>query len=241
MSQESSVIQGLWVGDRLSTLERLSIQSYLSNDHQYHLYTYGNVDNVPAGTTIMDGSEILPASAIFRYRDSPSFAGFSNYFRHKLLLMKGGWWSDLDVVCCRYFDFEHPYVFACEELPDGTESTANCVMKVPRQSPVMQYAWDVCRAKDPQTIEWGETGPRLMHQAVNRFSLHSFVTKPATFCPVSFFKWAQLISPSTEVFGRAEVYAVHLWNEVWRRVGADKDLRYSPTAPFEQLKTRYCL
>ena len=33
----NKVVQGLWIGDRLSVMERLSIASFLRNGHQYHL------------------------------------------------------------------------------------------------------------------------------------------------------------------------------------------------------------
>ena len=37
------IIQGLWIGETLSTMEYLSIKSFLDNGHEYHLYTYGEV------------------------------------------------------------------------------------------------------------------------------------------------------------------------------------------------------
>ena len=37
----SDVIQSLWIGDRLSVMERLCIQSFLDQGHQFHLYGEG--------------------------------------------------------------------------------------------------------------------------------------------------------------------------------------------------------
>ena len=88
------VVQGLWVGDRLSTMEQLSIRSFLAHGHEYHLYVYGSVDNVPAGTRVMDARDIHPEPWDFQ-----SCAIFADYFRYKLLLDRGGWWADLDAVC----------------------------------------------------------------------------------------------------------------------------------------------
>ena len=59
------------------------------NGHEYHLYVYEDVKNVPAATTLRDGNEILPASEIFQYQGRPSYAGFANFFRYKLLLERG--------------------------------------------------------------------------------------------------------------------------------------------------------
>ena len=86
----SPAIQGLWIGTHLSALERLSIRSFLQNGHEYHLYAYGEVRNLPDGTTVRDGREILPESRIFQYRDHKSFSAFSNFFRYKLLLDREG-------------------------------------------------------------------------------------------------------------------------------------------------------
>ena len=111
LAKGSEIIQGLWVGSTLSTLEQLSIKSYLRNGYTYHLYSYNDVQAVPPGTVMRDGNEVLPASAIFQYRKHNSYAGFSNYFRYKLLLQNGGWWSDLDMVLLKPFDFFDEYVF----------------------------------------------------------------------------------------------------------------------------------
>jgi hypothetical protein len=99
-------MQGLWIGTELSALERLSIASFLEHGHEYHLYVYGDVRNVPEGTTIKDGGEILPASLIFQYREHKSFSAFANFFRYKLLLENGGWWVDADTICLRPFDVD---------------------------------------------------------------------------------------------------------------------------------------
>ena len=76
----TSVIQGLWVGSELSLLERLSIASFLDNGHEFHLYVYGDVRNVPDGTTLKDGGEILHESLIFQYKEHRSFSAFANFF-----------------------------------------------------------------------------------------------------------------------------------------------------------------
>src|SRR4051794_38380380 len=110
----NEIIQGLWIGPELSIMEQLSIASFLHNGHEYHLYVYDAVKNVPAGTVIDDANEILPASRIFQYKHQASYAGFANFFRYKLLLDRGGWWVDTDVICLKHFDFADEYVFATE-------------------------------------------------------------------------------------------------------------------------------
>ena len=107
----SNTIQTLWVGDTLSTMERLCLSSFVHHGHETHLYTYSDIDNVPEGVVVKDGNEILPESMIFEYKNYKSFSGFSNYFRYKLLTENGGYWVDTDVVCMKPFNFEEPFVF----------------------------------------------------------------------------------------------------------------------------------
>ena len=63
-----AIVQSLWIGGRLSTMERLSILSYLEQGHPFHLYVYGPVANIPDGTIVRSGQEILPSEEIFCYQ-----------------------------------------------------------------------------------------------------------------------------------------------------------------------------
>jgi len=101
----NKIIQGLWIGPELSVMEQLSISSFLLNQHEYHLYVYDEPKNVPLGAVVRDANEILPASRIFQYKHFPTYAGFANFFRYKLLLERGGWWADTDTICLKPFDF----------------------------------------------------------------------------------------------------------------------------------------
>src|SRR5215813_6559365 len=101
------IVQGLWIGPHLSVMERLSIRSFLANGHEYHLYVYDQVENVPEGAVLKDANEVFDKSRVFTYQSGfgkNSYAGFANMFRYKLLAMRGGWWADSDVVCIRPLD-----------------------------------------------------------------------------------------------------------------------------------------
>lgn len=234
LDHNNSVIQGLWIGSELSLMEKLSITSFLQNGHKYHLYAYNELPNVPVGTIIKDANEILPASAIFQYRDRPSYAGFSNYFRYKLLLERGGWWADADIVCLRPFDFHEEYVFS-SELNAGHEIVASCVIKAPKESKVMADGWSVCQAKEPRMLVWGETGPRLMSEVVERYGLAEYVKPYYVFCPI---EWRKLLVPYL-IGVPEEAYAIHLWNSMWVFGNQDKNAIYNPGCIYEQLKARY--
>ena len=232
------IIQGLWVGNELSVMEQLSIASFLRNGHEYHLYVYEDVKNVPSGATIRDGNEILPAAKIFQYKEQASYAGFSNFFRYKLVLECGGWWVDTDTICLRPFEFEEEYVFS-SEFAMAQEFINSGIFKAPAGSEVMSYAWRVCEAKDPERIVWGETGPRLMTAAVREFSLERYVQSPEVFCPIGYADWHRVLEPEADLNLTGRSYAIHLWNERWRTAGQDKNEVYSEDCFYEVLKSRY--
>jgi len=228
-------IQSLWVGDALTPMEQLSLSSFVAHGHGVDLYVYDDVANVPAGVTLRDAAGILPRSAIFRYSDSGSLAGFSNFFRYKLLMERGGWWVDTDVVCVKHFDFEGDYVFA-SELSQGATVVTSCVIRAPAGSPAMEQAWRTCAASDPASLVWGQTGARLCAEVVRAHGLEAFVQPPEVFCPIPFYEWRTLIDPSVKIELPAATYAVHLWNEMWRRAGVDKSAAFDGDCLYERLR-----
>ncbi|HEY3839933.1 MAG TPA: hypothetical protein VGL72_25355 [Bryobacteraceae bacterium] len=232
-------IQSLWIGPRLSTMERLSIASFLAHDHPFHLYTYEPIDGVPPGTVLLDANEIIPGSRIFRYTGNGSYAGFANFFRYKLLLDRGGWWVDLDTVCLQPYRFESDYVFSSEIDHLGQTVAANCVLKAEPQSAFASYAWRVCESKDPSALKWGETGPRLAAEAIRELGLESALQTPAVFCPLAFDQWERVIDITCSLSFGIQTRSVHLWHEMWRHYGRDPDAPYASDCLYERLKSRY--
>jgi hypothetical protein len=233
----NATISSLWIGDSLSSMEQMCIRSFLRHGHTFRLYTYAPVQNIPPETEISDANQVLPESAIFRYANG-SFAGFANYFRYKMLLDNGGWWVDLDTICLKPFDFAGEHVFATE-MHHGTPVVTNAMIKAPLGSAFCDYAWRICQTKDPARLVWGETGPRLAGEAVALLGYSAFVVPPATFCPVDPDTWEEIFDPNGRTdFGPGN-YAVHLWNELWRREGLDKNASYPPGCLYERLKSIY--
>jgi hypothetical protein len=233
-----SAIQGLWVGDRLSAMERLCISSFLRNGHPFHLYVYQDTAGVPPGTVVLDGNKILPDSRIFTYREHQTYAGFANFFRYRLLLEKGGWFVDADTICLEPFEFQSEYVFSSEGAW-GQQLVNVGAMMTPPGSPVMQYAWDVCERFRTSDLEWGQCGPALMCEAINKYALQRFVRRWDVFCPVHFSIWEKLLDPEMCWIFSRETHAIHLWNEMWRRAGRNKDAGYPGGCLYERLKWRH--
>src|SRR5436853_5289615 len=128
------------------------------NGHEYHLYVYDEVKQALFFFKQKTAYEILPSSMIFLYKDYASYSGFSNFYRYKLLLDKGGWWADTDLICLKPFDFQEEHVFASEIINDEVLITSG-VIKAPAGSRAMRYAWQVCQTKNPQQPVGVGTGP----------------------------------------------------------------------------------
>jgi len=229
----------MWIGDRLTSMEKLCISSFLRHGHDIHLYVYQVIDGVPPGTKIKDGNDVLPSSAIFTYRDNKSYAGFSNFFRYKLLLENGGWWVDTDVVCLRTLEFQGAFVFSSEVGPSCPRIANVGVMKAPRHSAAMHAAWEACRRMDKARLKWGQSGPGLIGQIIDTFALQEYVQPPTVFCPLSPWQWHRILDPHATWKFEKSTISIHLWNEMWRCNGLNKDEPYHPCCLYETLKRSY--
>jgi hypothetical protein len=237
MVRELDTIQSLWIGGPLSEMEKLSIRSFLKNGHPFHLYAYDDIE-VPKGAILCDANEIIPKDHSFLVRGG--YSSFSDFFRWKLILDRGGWWADTDTVCLKPFDFRDEYVFVGGL---GKPGTADCVssgmFKAPEGSKIMQWGWSQCQSINPETMSWGQAGPPLFTEAVHKFELTKHIISGSMFFPV-FYTEAPRAFIDTYVPRIADYcYSIHLFNEMWRLAGADKNGSYPAESLYEQLKGRF--
>jgi hypothetical protein len=233
------IVQSLWVGPRLSVMEQLAIRSFLHHGHPFHLYTYGQVKQVPAGTTVLPADEILASSETFcdeaEGHGRENVSAFADEFRYKLLLDRGGWWTDLDSVCVRPLEFRDEHVLGYEREPDGRRHVATGLIKAPAGSPLMEYCWERCQADRSRQVR-GETGPRLMAEALESVPTPVRILEPSAFNPIDYWQVWQLIR---ERQMPERCYAIHLWNSKWQRERLDPDAVYDLECIYEQLKRRF--
>ena len=240
MSRE--IIQSLWIGSELSPVEKLCISSYIKNDHEFHLYSYNDIDGLPADCIVKDASEILPREDIFSYNvglGKGSYSAFSNYFRYKLLTLKGNWWTDTDIVCLKKFDFEDEYVFASEKTSSDGQHITSGIIKAPISSNFAERCYNFCREQDKNTLQWGVVGPKLVSKTVKELQMENFVKPWKFFNPIGFEQLGMIFD---ETFGDMKLddsYTIHLWNEMWRRYNLDKNKKYEENCLFEKLKKKY--
>ncbi len=232
------IIQSLWIGSHLSTMERLSIQSFLDQGHEFHLYCYGTPTNVPDGTTVKSGTDVLPEDEIFVYQRGPgkgSPSAFSNFFRYKMLLEKGGWWADLDCVCLQPLEFDEKHVAGLEREPNNTLHLNCALIKLPPGSRVAEYCWDVCCKANKRKLRWGQVGPRLFKRAVEEVGQGTRILDPSAFYPIDYWKTPEFV---TQTDMPADCYSIHLWNSLWKKYDLDPNGEYGADCIYEQMKRR---
>ena len=240
----SNIIQTLWIGKSLSIVENLCLNSFVKNGHEVHLYTYEKDISIPQGVRKRNANEILPQAEIFTYSNGPgkgSFSGFSNFFRYKLLNLKGGWWVDTDVIALKPFEFDEDFVFASEKLRGETKKThiSSCVIKANKSSKIFEEAFQICNQKNKSEISWGETGPRLVHELVIKHGMQKHVKESKCFNPVDYFQFNQILNKEDKEINLSSSVAVHLWNEMWRRNNINKNDSFPRESLFEKLKLKY--
>ncbi|MEN5231845.1 hypothetical protein [Sphingobacterium faecium] len=232
----NSIIQSLWIGNCLSIVEQLCINSYLKNGHKFHLYTYTELAGVPAGTTLMDANNIIPLSEIF-YDSRNTIASFSDWFRYKLLFIKGGWWTDLDNICIKPYDFKEDYCFSSQGIDNQNFEVNIGVIKSKQKSDFLSDCLTYIENDNHINIKWGQYGPTFFKNILSNFEHESFLQTPSTFCPIFYPSFRIIFEENFKLPN--ETYSVHLWNEMWRINKIDKNYKFKKNTLFEKLKELY--
>ena len=123
----------LWIGDELSWLEQLCIQSFLDHGHKVVLHTYAKVKNVPAGVQIADAAQVYLTEKIIRHARTGSPAYHADVFRLHMLHQTNYIWADTDVYCCRPWEIARGKHFH-GWVSDKKLQVNNAVLALPKNS-----------------------------------------------------------------------------------------------------------
>ena len=164
MISELPEIHSLWIGPRLTWIERLSIHSWLKHGHRVTLWCYEQIEGIPSGVCVADAAMILPSSSIIRHRAMGSFALFANRFRYHLLQRFPVTWLDLDMVLLRPLGHTSPYLFGWET----PTSICNAVLRMPPKSPVLHDLIHLTDARTPVPEWWSLRQSKTAHKRADR-------------------------------------------------------------------------
>ena len=249
------VIQSLWIGADLSNVEKLCVQSFLDNGHEFHLYTYAKIGGVPQGAVIKDANEILPENDIFQNRRG-GVTAFADWFRFALLNKRGNFWVDMDIICLKPFSFDSDIVFGrgvmVMAFPKG-HILAQSLEKAGRNHTEI-FPWEdattIKKKRWKRLLRRGKEGMEFDNplslggftKALKYFSVNQHAKPFMYFTPIPHTQWHTAFNDAyAEGIGFYEnTHAVHLWNEQARRIsGFDKNARFDAESLFEQLKKKH--
>lgn len=246
------VVQGFWTGAPLTTMERLSMASFLYWGHDFHLWVYDfDLAGVPSGVTLRDAREIMSESEAATFRCPQQC---SDAFRIYLLYKKGGWYSDLDNVLVKSLDYSTPYVF----YRDQDESTISFALsKSPVGSELMRHCHDFLHGMSQEEraqLSWQAIGSDFACGAVEFFKLTEFAQSGKAFDSVHWENVRSVVDPTVK-WDLSQAYSVHLFHAAWNSGPVDKtgrgfdlgqpltrldtDANYHHDCLYEQLKRRY--
>lgn len=264
--RERQIAQFLWVEGSLSTMERLSLQSFLNNGYEVHLYHYGDIVGAPEGVVMKDGNDILSSDNLFEATGlaRSSYTAFSDYFRYHLLFKKGGWWFDTDFVSLKLLPQPTELLFASTwEGASGSKAVGCAMWTRPGDE---RFRWLITECEKLVKVEpvlFIETGPKLVQRLVAEHGLERYVAPWWEFCP---YPWRMIQRLLHDSFGdwcfdqlrlvkqllhevydssfkagrvRSGTRALHLHNEIWKQNGFDKDKEYFRWCLWERLKRRH--
>jgi hypothetical protein len=229
------IVNAVWIGNKLSIVQRLCLSSWLAHGHKVRLWVYEDVENVPAGVDISGAEEVLPPP-IHRYKDQGNFDSpvlHANLFRYLFLSLRGGVFIDTDTLC-----------LSSEDLPQNTVSTEHETKRIPNfaivhfeaQHPVISWCSveAFSRLDEPRA---GRFGPKLLSEGFERHFNDIERLPPSAFCPIPWSRAWRILDPEPPSLEGAK--GVHLWDRVIVKSGLDLEAEHPPTCLWETWKRDY--
>lgn len=232
----------LWIGGDLSFLEILCIQSFLDAGHQVHVFTYGDVNNIPEGADVLDASLILAGPPFLRSKQNNSLALHADRFRLRMLAeIPGLIWADTDAYCLRPWNPTSGHYYAYQ----APNSVGAGVVALPKASKTLEALLEATEeeyfipewfpenrklemiaereAGTPVHVSempWGVWGPTAVTYYLNKTGEIEHTLPEDVLYPVSFDQrgrmlWADVLSP--EDFPE-ETTSIHFYSSRLRRM-----------------------
>jgi hypothetical protein len=184
----------MWIRGPLDWVAVASLKSALAQGHVVHLYSYGDIPNLPRGITHLDARDIVPEDEIFHYdgvnneEAFGSVAPFSDAFRYRMLASRPKIWIDADIYFVKRLDTARDVLLAWEgpqASPWDKDSfryrLGNGVLRFPHGSPVLQ---DLVRitSRPYQMPPW--VPPHIREAALKKLAGRPFFPGALTYASV---------------------------------------------------------
>lgn len=186
----------LWVKAPMSRLEYLCMKSFVDHGYRLLVWSYDDSLEIPEKAILRDANKVVDESKLFLNRRG-SYAGFSDYFRYKVLNRFGGLYADTDVIAVRpaqelpkkqFLVTEHTRKKAFNRYING-----NVIYNPnPCKGNVIDLALAYTRRFPKDDVEWAEIGPDLLSAIVHIYPRHDFVIQPPAFAnPLAWWECPQ--------------------------------------------------
>lgn len=217
-------------------------QQFQKNGYDLNIWTYGNQINID-GVAIRDAREIIPESLVF-LNQAGSYAGFSDLFRYSVLCTYGGLWVDTDVVALKPANElpQKPFLVTERTPENGLNINGNVICNPIRKFGNLIDLARVYAERFPKNeITWSEIGPALLTAIIKSYPRHGFNIYPPEFANnINYWQCPDIFINEKFHFSFSdEMYFIHLYNEMWRRAGVDKNLRFSMNCLLEKIEKLY--
>lgn len=236
LTESNKIINGLWIGEKLSKIELLTIASFINHGHDFHLWTYDTiVTPLPEKVTLRNANEIIPREKIFRYKNKNQFghgkgslAGFSDIFRYKLLYEKGGWWVDMDVTCLKPFEFAEPYIFRTHQ----SLLVVGNMMKCPPHTELMKECFEKANNEvDENNTDWHKP-IEILAEGVKKYKLENYIKNISNLDSWQLVR--KLLINKKHV--NPDWYAIHWVNEEFRRNKINKEYFFKNSTIYDLMQ-----
>ncbi len=241
----------LWVGDSLSWLEQLCLQSFLDNGHRVNLFSYGPIEGVPEGVHLEPAGSILSGEDIIRHEKTGSPAYHADVFRLWMLASTDLIWADTDAYCCQPWDVD-PAGHFHGWISDKRPQVNNGVLRLPKDSATLREM--LAFTKDPYPVPpwlraaeqtrlrelksagdgmhvslmpWGVWGPDALTWFLKQTGEVSHSRPGHVIYPVPFANARMVFNPDRRTrvdrFMKADTLSIHFWGRRFRNVAATFD------------------
>ena len=219
------VVRSFWFGTPLTWICDLTMNSYMSQGHQFELYTYDDIP-VPEGVQLRDANEIIPESESFQMMNSIDgvrgrYSTFSNIFRYKLIHDKGGMWADLDSICIKPIKLEEniELVFATERTKVGMEIN-NCNIYASKSGhPLLKNLYTSAISMNKTSLSHLSFNKQFILEMMDEMSIDwtSVVAPINWFCPIPWYDIHQIFLQTHDYSIESIIkqsYSIHLFNNI---------------------------
>ncbi len=239
-------VASLWIGQELSWMERICLESFVWNGHRTVLYSYEEIASVPTGVELRDAREIMPTDEIIYHVNTGSPAFHSDVFRLRLLDQVDCLWIDTDAYCLKpFFRQEHGFFFGWGT--DKRKIICSGVLGLPKQSHTLRLMLELTKDEYPvppwfseerqaelqslkdsgqglhmSLMPWGVCGPEALHYFAHETGEVEYAFDGPVLYPVPFSSTRSFHRPHLRkgVYNAIteETVSVHLYGRRFRNI-----------------------